>query len=91
MEVNNNLAVKIAVIESEAGWGRKIDDWMVCLTVDAAEEFKKNFNASNNQSSVPNWYMQVEGDPIPINLNDNQYAKLQKERGVWLSSLKHIQ
>lgn len=28
----SNLAVKIAVIESEAGWGRKIDDWMVCLS-----------------------------------------------------------
>ena len=37
----HNLAVKIAVIESEAGWGRKIDDWMVCLSIEDAKSFEK--------------------------------------------------
>lgn len=29
-------AVKIAVMEYERGWGSKIDDWMVCLSVEDA-------------------------------------------------------
>jgi len=86
----SNLAVKIAVIESEAGWGRKIDDWMVCLSNDDAKIFEKEFNSKNDSTTVPNWYMQVEGDPISINLTDDQYSKLKKDKRVWLSTLKKI-
>lgn len=85
-----NLAVKIAVIESEAGWGRKIDDWMVCLTVEDALKFKKEFNSKNTETSAPDWYMQVEGDPEPISLTDIQFNKLKKDERVWMSSIKHL-
>lgn len=83
-----NLAVKIAVIESEDGWGRKIDDWMVCLTVEDAKTFEKEFNGQNTKSSTPSWYMQVEGDPQPVDLNDVQMKKLKEKGRVWLSVLK---
>jgi hypothetical protein len=85
-----NLAVKIAVIESEKGWGRKIDDYMVCLSVDDANEFKKEFNSKNTEDSTPDWYMQVEGSPEPINLSDKQIDELKKEKRVWWSILKNI-
>lgn len=86
----SNLAVKIAVIESESGWGRKIDDWMVCLSTKDAKAFEKEFNSENKSSSAPDWYMQVEGEPKPIDLTDKQFSKLQEDKRVWLSVLNAI-
>lgn len=83
-----NLAVKIAVIESERGWGRKIDDYMVCLTVEDAKEFKKEFNSKNTEDSAPDWYMAAEGEPLPIDLDDKQFKRLKKSKRLWLSVLK---
>ncbi len=85
-----NLAVKIAVIESEAGWGRKIDDWMVCLSVEDCKNFEKEFNSKNTFEIAPDWYMQVEGSPEPIDLSDIQMERLKKEKQVWLSELKKM-
>lgn len=83
-----NLAVKIAVIESEAGFGSRLDDWMVCLSIEDAHQFKKEFNAENNKSYVPSWYMRAEGEALPIELNDKQYQKLLSGKRAWLSTLK---
>lgn len=86
----SNTAVKIAVIESEAGWGRKIDDYMVCLTVEDAKAFETEFNSKNTETSTPDWYMQVEGSPEPVTLSDKQFEELKKENRVWWSSLRKI-
>jgi len=86
----SNTAVKIAVIESEAGWGRRIDDYMVCLTYDEVKEFEKEFNSKNTSITVPDWYMQVEGEPIQIELTNSQFEKLQIEKRIWLSALNKI-
>ena len=83
-------AVKIPVVESESGWGRKIDDYMVCLSVEDAKKFEKEFNSRNTTSSAPNWYMQVEGDPEPIDLDDDEMKVLLMEGRVWLSQLRRI-
>lgn len=56
------IAIKVPVVESERGWGRKIDDWMVCLTIEDAQAFKKEFNSENISSTTPDWYMQAEGE-----------------------------
>lgn len=85
------LAIKIAVIESELGWGSKIDDWMVCLSVEDAKAFEVEFNSENKKKRTPNWYMKVEGEPMPIDLTSNQYKVLKVEKRVWLSTLKKIQ
>jgi hypothetical protein len=85
-----NSAFKIAVIESESGWGRKIDDYMVCLSTDDTKAFEKEFNSKNNLSSAPDWYMSVEGEPQPIDLTDNQFSKLNADKRVWLSVLKNF-
>lgn len=84
-------AIKIPVIESEAEWGRKVDDYMVCLTTEDAKAFEKEFNSKNTSETVPDWYMQVEGEPTAITLNEAQMKKLKKEKRIWLSELKEIQ
>lgn len=81
------LAAKIAVIESEKGWGRKIDDYMICLSVDDANAFKSEFNAKNVSDVAPDWYMQVDGDAIPIDLTKKQHDALKKNKRLWLSKL----
>lgn len=86
-----NLAVKIAVVESERGWGRKVDDWMVCLSVEDANLYKKEFNAENVEERTPDWYMQVEGEPQPIDLTSRQYELLKKEERVWLSVINSLE
>lgn len=83
-------AHKVAVIESESGWGRKIDDWMVCLTPEDTLLFKEEFNSKNDSEVVPDWYMVVEGDPDIIELSDVQYVYLKEKSRVWLSELKLI-
>jgi hypothetical protein len=85
--VMKNLAFKVAVIESEAGWGSKIDDYMVCLTVDDAELFKVEFDSENTESATPDWYMCTYGNPIPIDLNDTQYDILMHRKRIWYSLL----
>ncbi len=84
------LAVKVPVIESERGWGRKIDDYMVCLTLEDAHEFIKEFNSRNTETTTPDWYMQAEGDPEPISLSEAQYHIVLAEKRVWLNSLTLI-
>ena len=87
----SNVAIKVPVVESEAGWGRKIDDWMVVLSMEDAKTFEKEFNSKNTSKTTPDWYMQVEGTPMPIDLTTKQMRKLKKEKRIWLSVLNRNQ
>ncbi len=71
--------VKIPVIESEKGWGRKIDDYMVCMTVEDAELFRGEFNSTNDKDNVPEWYMAAEGDVVTIEITEEQFEHLNKK------------
>lgn len=82
------IAVRVAVWEYERGWGSKIDDYMVCLSVEDANAFKKEFNEQNDEKMAPDWYMVAQGEPIAIDLTPNQEEKLKKEKRVWLRNLK---
>lgn len=58
---------KVAIIESERGWGRKIDEIKEFATLEQALSFQKEFNRPNEEDyaktrRVPDWYMQAE-DP----------------------------
>ena len=85
-----NLAVKIEIVERDRWSGPKTDDWMVCQTVEDAYKFEKEYNARNTEPTAPEWYMQVEGKPIPIDLSDTQFDKLKSDGRVLLSILKNI-
>jgi hypothetical protein len=56
--------VKVLIIESERGWGQKIDEEKEFDTLELANAFIKEYNSKNTETVVPDWYM---------------YAKLAKE------------
>ena len=57
-----------------------------------AEAFTKEFNARNTAESTPDWYMQVEDVPQPMDLTDPQFEALNasEDKRMWLSSLRTI-
>jgi glutaredoxin-related protein len=52
--------IRVAIIESERGWGRKIDDVKEFDTMEEAETFIKEYNSYNTSPTAPDWYMQAE-------------------------------
>jgi hypothetical protein len=51
---------KVAIIESERGWGSKIDEVKEFDTPEEAKDFVTKFNAGNDKPEVPDWYMRAE-------------------------------
>jgi hypothetical protein len=48
------------LIESERGWGQRVDEVKEFKTEKARDKFIKEFNAQNTASSAPDWYMYAE-------------------------------
>lgn len=60
--------VIVQIIESEAGWGQRVDETKVFTSTAKAEAFVKRYNARNNLPQVPSWYMyaqivSIDGQP----------------------------
>ena len=53
----------VAIIESESGWGQRVDEIKKFDDIDEAEKFVTEFNSENNKPIVPSWYMYAE-DPV---------------------------
>jgi hypothetical protein len=51
---------RVTVIESEAGWGQKVDEYRRFETKEEAEAWVKNYNAKNNLPQTPDWYMYAQ-------------------------------
>lgn len=51
---------KVNIIESERGWGSKIDEVKEFYTQEEADDFIKDFNSKNDKDSVPDWYMYAD-------------------------------
>jgi hypothetical protein len=51
------MMVKVIIIESEAGWGQRVDDVLEFDDRQKAEEYVKEFNKDNNKPVTPSWYM----------------------------------
>ena len=49
--------IKVVVIESEAGWGQRVDEVKEFDTMKEAEDFVTDFNKDNNAPVTPSWYM----------------------------------
>jgi len=57
--------IKVNIIESERGWGSKVDEVREFRTRAAAEKFVEKFNKPNvdnwnKTKTVPDWYMRAE-------------------------------
>lgn len=59
-EINRPIAYKVNIIESERGWGSKIDEVKYFDNEFEAKEFVKTFNSKNDENLVPDWYMYAE-------------------------------
>jgi len=59
---------KVTIIESERGWGQRIDEEKLFDTKAEADAFVKKFNAQNTATEVPDWYM-VARSPQLIDLD----------------------
>ena len=47
----------VDIIESERGWGSKVDEVKYFDNFDDAAEFVNKFNSHNIAESAPDWYM----------------------------------
>ena len=50
----------VHIVESERGWGQKIDDVKEFPTLGEAKAFVLEFNSANDLAYVPDWYMYAE-------------------------------
>jgi len=48
------------LIESERGWGQRVDEVKEFKSEKKRDEFITKFNAKNNEPTVPDWYMYAE-------------------------------
>lgn len=57
---------KVVIIESEAGWGSKVDEILEFPTREEAKEFVESYNRKHNPGmyerpvKVPDWYMMAQ-------------------------------
>lgn len=53
-------AYRVDIIESERGWGQRVDDhkyFQGPTSKKEADDFVKKFNSQNNLPAAPDWYM----------------------------------
>lgn len=55
---------RVDEIESERGWGSKVDDVSWFRTKEEAEAYIKKFNSRNTAATAPDWYMRADGPYI---------------------------
>lgn len=93
MEIKNIMQefYAVVVMESEAGWGARVDDYMICVDMQSAQDFIKDFNSQNTEASTPAWYMYADKDVGTFKpANEKQVKHLIDNKTVWLSALKAI-
>jgi hypothetical protein len=64
---------RVDIIESERGWGQKIDESLFFDTLTAAQSFVTNYNKDNNLPAVPDWYMYAS---TPVYISDEQEKEM---------------
>lgn len=56
------MTIKVLIIESERGWGQKIDEIKEFDDYPSAKAFCDKYNSANDQPTVPDWYMYAKID-----------------------------
>lgn len=60
-EIKMSPAYRVDIIESERGWGRKIDETKYFDNAIEAKAFAQKYNDTyNTAKEVPDWYMYAE-------------------------------
>jgi hypothetical protein len=68
-KIENVYKYRVKIIESERGWGQRIDEIKYFVTEKEAQDFVKEYNKTNDDNyaktgMVPDWYMQAEFEKI---------------------------
>ena len=50
-------AYRVDYIESESGWGQRLDCQTDFETLEEANKAVQDFNTGNNEATTPGWYM----------------------------------
>jgi hypothetical protein len=69
--MKTNFKFKVAIIESERGWGQKIDEVREFDNYEEAVKFIKDHNAENNEDQVPDIYWRAEPANFTIQKTPN--------------------
>lgn len=59
-EIKLPNAWKVVIIESERGWGQKVDEVKYFDNEEEANQFVRKFNSQNTAGHAPDWYMYAE-------------------------------
>lgn len=57
--------IKVWIIESERGWGQRVDQQIFFDTYEQAIAFCREYNAQNKEDSAPDWYMYARIADLP--------------------------
>lgn len=87
---HTKTAIRVPIIESEKGWGQKIDDYVICIDSEAAKAFIIDYNSKNTESKTPDWYMYASNDISTIEVTRNQFNYIVNHGNTWLNHLKTI-
>lgn len=59
------MRFRVDIIESERGWGQKVDEQKFFTDANEAYLFVEEFNAKNDKDYVPDWYMYAQ-EPVRV-------------------------
>jgi hypothetical protein len=58
--ITKPVGYRVDIIESERGWGQKVDETIYFDNEVEARKYCEDFNAKNTAKEVPDWYMRAE-------------------------------
>ena len=60
-KIKKQIKYRVDIIESERGWGSKVDETLYFDSEDEARKYVSDYNTKYNTSKeVPDWYMVAE-------------------------------
>jgi hypothetical protein len=58
--ITKPVGYRVDLIESERGWGQKIDETIYFDNEAEARKYCEDFNARNTEAVAPDWYMRAD-------------------------------
>ena len=57
---------RVDIIESERGWGQKVEDTKFFDNETEAKKFVNDFNNENTKTKTPDWYMYATSKKVRV-------------------------
>ena len=64
---------KVTIIESESGWGQKVDEAKEFTSYEDAKRFQIEFNKENTALVAPDWYMSAQNPVFESSVYNSEY------------------